>query len=242
MIHLVDHLFILMLFVVQPIHGAWEFNRYIKRVEAGEPADRIKLYRQTFILEWAAFLVLAVAWYLLGRPVGDLGYVAAGGTGFWAGAALVTAVSAYLLFAWRQSKQMTADQKESHRKSFGKLQHFMPQSDRDYRVFAALSVTAGIVEETVYRGFVLWYLLQLLPVWAAVIVSAIAFGLGHSYQGSGGVVRVTAIGLVFAALYILTGSIWVPIVGHILLDALQGLSIVEVLRKDERTSATQPAY
>ncbi len=93
-----------------------------------------------------------------------------------------------------------------------------------------------------YRGFVLWYLFQLMPVWAAVIVSAIAFGLGHSYQGSGGVVRVTALGLAFAALYILTGSIWVPIVGHILLDALQGLSIVEVLRKDERTSATQPAY
>jgi len=241
MIHLVDHLFIFVLFVVQPIHGAWEFSRYIKRVEAGEPADRTKLYRETFFLEWAAFLVLALAWYLLGRPVGDLGYVAPGGAWFWAGVALVAAVSAYLLFAWRQSKRMTADEKESYRASFGKLQYFMPQNDRDYRLFAVLSVTAGIVEETVYRGFVLWYLFQLMPVWAAVIVSAIAFGLGHSYQGSAGVVRVTAIGLVFAALYILTGSIWVPIVGHILFDALQGLSIVEIMRKDGRTSATQPA-
>jgi len=241
MIHLVDHLFIFMLFVVQPIHGAWEYRRYIKRVEAGEPANCVKLYRQTFFLEWAAFVVLAITWYLLGRPVGDLGYVAPGGAGFWAGAALVAAVSAYLLFAWRQSKRMTADEKETYRTSFGTLQYFMPQNDQEYRVFAALSVTAGIVEETVYRGFVLWYLFQLMPVWAAVIVSAIAFGLGHSYQGSAGVVRVTALGLVFAALYILTGSIWVPIIGHILLDALQGLSIVEIMRKDARSSATQPA-
>ncbi|MBT8098088.1 MAG: CPBP family intramembrane metalloprotease [Gammaproteobacteria bacterium] len=241
MIHLVDHLFILILFVVQPIHGAREFNQYVKRVEAGEPADRIKLYRQALIIEWVAFGVLALTWYLLGRPVADLGYVTPGGVGFWVGAAFIAAVSTYLLLSWRQSKHLTAKQKEPHIASFGKLQHFMPHSDQDYRHFAALSVTAGIVEETLYRGFVIWYLLQFMPAWAAVAVSAIAFGLGHSYQGTGGVLRVTAVGLVAGALYLLTGSIWVPIVGHILLDALQGLSIVEILRKDDRPSATQPA-
>ncbi len=241
MIHLVDHLFIFMLFVVQPIHGAQDFGRYLKRVEAGEPADRIKLYRETLLLEWVAFAVLVCAWYLLGRPIAYLGYVVPGGTGFWAGAAIVTAVSAYLLFAWRQSKQMSPEEKDTHIASFGNLRHFLPQSVRDLRLFTALSVTAGIVEETVYRGFVLWYLFQYMPAWAAILVSAIAFGLGHSYQGAGGVARVTVIGLVFGALYVYTGSIWVPIVGHILLDALQGLSFVEILRKDARPSATQPA-
>jgi membrane protease YdiL (CAAX protease family) len=42
-------------------------------------------------------------------------------------------------------------------------------------------------------------------------------------------------------LYIFTGSIWVPIVGHILLDALQGLSLFEILRKDAPPPSTQPA-
>ena len=241
MIHLVDHLFILILFLVQPIHGAWEFNRYVKRVEAGEAPDRIKLYRETLSIEWIAFAALAGAWYLLGRPIADLGYVAPGGVGFWAGAAFVAAFSAYLLLSWRQSKQLTNEDKEKHIVSFGKLQHFLPQGDREYRYFAALSTTAGIVEETLYRGFVLWYLFSYMPVWAAVIVSAIAFGLGHSYQGAGGVARVTAIGLVFGALYIFTGSIWVPIIGHILLDALQGLRFVEIFRKDPDASETQPA-
>jgi len=241
MIHLVDHLFIFMLFVVQPIHGARDFGKTLKRVEAGEPADRIKLYRETLSLEWVAFAVLACAWYLLGRPLADLGFVSPAGTGFWIGAAIVAAASAYLLFAWRQSMQMTTEEKGTHIASFGNLLHFLPQSGRDLRHFTALSITAGIVEETIYRGFVLWYLFQYMPAWAAVVVSAIGFGLGHSYQGAGGVARVTVLGLVFGALYIFTGSIWVPIVGHILLDALQGLSFVEILRKDAQPSSTQPA-
>ena len=239
--HFVDHLFIVLLFLVQPVHGAWDFSRYLKRIEAGQSANRIKLYKQTLALEWVAFAALAIAWYLLGRPIADLGFVAPGGVGFWVGAAMVAAVSAYLLVAWRQAMQLSAEEKETHIASFGKLRHFLPQNPRDYRMFAGLSVTAGIVEETIYRGFVLWYLFTYMPVWAAVLVSAIGFGLGHSYQGAGGVARVTAIGLVFGALYIVAGSIWVPIVGHILLDALQGLSFVEIFRKEPESPATQPA-
>ena len=239
--HFVDHLFIFLLFVVQPIFGAWDFNRYVKRVKAGEAPNRIKLYRETMALEWTAFVVLVSAWYLLGRPLADLGYVAPGGAGFWAGSAFVAAFSAYLLLSWRQAKQMTSEEKEGHIASFGKMQHFLPQNDKELRSITVVSITAGIVEETIYRGFVLWYLFTYMPVWAAVLVSAIAFGLGHSYQGKGGVARVKEIGLVFGALYIFTGSIWVPIVGHILLDALQALSIVEVFRKDTGSPATQPA-
>lgn len=239
--HIVDHLFIFLLFVVQPIHGAWAFNRYVKRVEAGKTPDRIKLYRETLALEWVAFAALAGTWYLLGRPPADLGFVAPGGAGFWAGSVFVAAFSAYLLLSWRQTKQLTSEDKEEHIASFGKLRHFLPQNDREYRSIALLSITAGIVEETVYRGFVLWYLFSYMPAWAAVLVSAIAFGLGHSYQGAGGIARVTAIGIVFGALYVFTGSIWVPIVGHILLDALQALSIVEIFRKDTGSPATQPA-
>ena len=236
MIHIVDHIFMFLLFVVQPIHGAWSFNRYIAGVEAGEPADRVKLYQQTHILEWVAFAVLAATWSLLGRPIAALGFVTAGGTAFWIGLALTAVASAFLLYAWRQSKLMTADEKARQRQTFGKLEHFLPRTDRELRFVFGLSVTAGIVEETIYRGFALWYLAQLMPLWAAVVASAVVFGLGHSYQGAGGVARVAAIGVVFGAFYVLTGSIWLPILAHILLDALQGLSIAEILREDGETT------
>lgn len=233
MIHIVDHIFMFLLFVVQPIHGTWEYNRYVERVKAGEPPNRVKFYRETFVLEWAAFVVLAATWYLLRRPVADLGFVAPGGMNFWIGVALLVIVSALLLYNWRLSKTYTPEQKAKEKQTFGKLVYILPHTDRDYRLFFGVSITAGIVEETIYRGFALWYLAQFMPIWAAILASSVVFGLGHSYQGASGMVRVTIIGAVFAAFYVFTGSIWLPILGHFLLDALQGLGILEVLREDD---------
>lgn len=250
MIQFVDHLFMILLFVVQPVHGFLSFKRYVARVEAGDPADRASLYRQTLVLEWTAFAVLAASWFALGRPVAELGYVAVSGSAFWIGAALIVIVSAVLVYNWHKSKSVTPEEKVRHIRAFGKLVHFLPHDNRDYRLFVGLSLTAGIVEETIYRGFAIWYLGQFMPVWAAILASSVAFGIGHSYQGPGGMVRVTLIGLVFGAFYVFTGSIWLPILAHFLLDALQGASIVEVLRDDDQSAAvsgdtlatkTQPA-
>ena len=72
----------------------------------------------------------------------------------------------------------------------------------------ALSITAGVVEEIVYRGFVLWYLANFMPLWAALLLSSVFFGLGHSYQGKSGALRTGLVGLVFAILYVMSGSIW----------------------------------
>lgn len=240
MISFIDHAFMVLLFVVQPVHGARAYRRYIKRIEGGRRPDRIKLYRETIVLEWVALAVLAGTWVYLSRPVSDLGFVTPGGSGFWISAAFVAAISAYLLFSWRQSRSFAPEEKKKHIQSFGNLRYFLPANAEHYRYFFVTSVTAGIVEEIVYRGFVIWYLVQFMPVWAAVIVSSVAFGLGHSYQGTGGVVRVTIIGVVFGALFVFSGSIWVPIVGHFLLDALQGLTMVEILRDDGANVANEP--
>ncbi|MDH3350318.1 MAG: CPBP family intramembrane metalloprotease [Gammaproteobacteria bacterium] len=237
MIQLVDHLFILLLFVVQPLVGAWSYRRYVARVEAGEPSNRIRLYRQDLILEWVALGVLAIAWYLLGRPVAALGFVAPGGTGFWIGAGVLVLVTAYLITQWRSTASMSDEQKAKHKESFGNLVHFMPQTDRDYRHFVGLSITAGIVEEILYRGFVFWYLLMLMPVWAAIIVSAVVFGLAHSYQGAAGVARVTLVGIAFGIFYVVTGSIWLPMLAHAVLDILQGASVVRIMRGDDDAAA-----
>ena len=236
---LVDHLFIILLFVVQPIHGAWAYRRYLEKIAAGEPEDRVKLYRQTAILEWVALAALAAAWWFYGRPASDLGMVAATETGFWVGCALLVLATVFLIYSWQRAKSATANDRAQQIETLGKLVHFLPQTDREYRTFFGLSITAGIVEEVIYRGFVFWYLAQLMPLWAVVGLSSIVFGLGHSYQGIAGVVRVTLIGLAFGAFYLLTGSIWLPIIAHAVLDILQGAAIVELLRDREDPDAAE---
>lgn len=240
--HIVDHIFILMLFVVQPIYGAYSFKRYLQRVAAGEPANRVRLYQQTLALEWAAFAVVACAWYLLGRPAAALGFVASSGTQVTAGLGVLAVLTAYLLYAWHVTKRFSDERKASEINKLGGLVHFLPHDDREYRHFVGVSVTAGIVEEFLYRGFTFWYLSHFLSLWAVVVLSSIAFGLGHSYQGAGGVVRVTLIGIGFGVFYVLTGSIWLAMLAHAVLDIIQGAGILEVLgSKRPNPRSTVPA-
>lgn len=235
---LVDHLFVFLLFVVQPIHGAYAYRQYIRKLNTGE-TDRVRLYRETFAGEWIAFAVLVGTWLYLDRSFAELGFVAPGGRDFWIGVALLVAVCGFLVYSWLRAVAMTDNDKTRQRESFGDLAHFMPQSNREYRSFFGLSITAGIVEETIYRGFVFWYLAQLMPLWAVVLVSSLAFGLGHSYQGAGGIVRVTLIGIAAGALYLYSGSIWLPIVAHALLDILQGAMTLEILRNHKSHSGNR---
>jgi len=229
--HIVDHIFVLLLFVVQPIHGAITYRRYVARIEAGEPSDRVRLYKQTLALEWTALAVLATTWHFLGRPAADLGFMPIGGNNFLIGSVILIIATAFLAYQWRSARSASDADIAQQKEAFGTLIHFLPQTDRDYRHFVGVSVTAGIVEEVLYRGFAIWYLAQLMPVWAAIVVSSVAFGLGHSYQGAGGVARVTLIGLAFGAFYIFTGSIWLPILAHAILDILQGTTILELMRR-----------
>ena len=215
---LFDHFLILVLFVVQPIHGWLHFQRYLKKIAAGEPADRLKLYRETHVYEWVFLTVLLAGFFSLSRDPGMLGFVSAGGTGFWICAALIAVASIAMILSTKSSRQLSQSERDKQRASFGDLGHFLPQDDRDLASFYRVSVTAGVVEEIVFRGFVLWYLSFFMALWPAVLVSSVAFGLAHSYQGFSGIVRTGLIGLAFGALFVFSGSIWLPIVGHILVD------------------------
>ena len=235
---LFDHFLILVLFVVQPIHGWLNFRRYLKKIAAGEPADRPKLYRETQVFEWGFLAVLLAGFFGLSRDLGALGFVGVGGTGFWICAALIAVGSIALILSTKAGRQLSQSERDKQRVAFGDLGHFLPQDDRDLASFYRVSVTAGIVEEIVFRGFVLWYLTFFMALWPAVLVSSVAFGLGHSYQGFSGIIRTGLVGLAFGALFVFSGSIWLPIVGHILVDVLQGRQLREIYRDvDEPATA-----
>jgi len=53
----------------------------------------------------------------------------------------------------------------------------------------------------------------------------------HSYQGLANIPRVAMIGAVFSGLYLLTGSLWLPIILHAAVDLLQGRLAYDVMRR-----------
>src|SRR5439155_8645083 len=61
--------------------------------------------------------------------------------------------------------------------------------------FLPLSVTAGICEEWLFRGVITTVLTPVLRLPLAVLACNLAFGLAHSYQGKGGIVKSGVLGL-----------------------------------------------
>ncbi|MDB4950568.1 MAG: hypothetical protein JWM27_3217 [Gemmatimonadetes bacterium] len=99
---------------------------------------------------------------------------------------------------------------------------FLPRTRRERWWFAAVCVTVGVCEEIIFRGFLIRYFGSLpfvhVGLAGAVLLSAAIFGMDHGYQGWKGILGTFVLALVMTALFFVTGSLWVPIVVHALLD------------------------
>ena len=97
----------------------------------------------------------------------------------------------------------------------------LPKTSRERWLFLAVSITAGCTEELIFRGFMIHVLVAWLPggVLFAMLVASLAFGLAHAGQGPVGAALTGFIGLVLCVLYASSGTLLVPIVVHVLIDA-----------------------
>jgi membrane protease YdiL (CAAX protease family) len=104
-------------------------------------------------------------------------------------------------------------------------ERILPQSTVELLPYLALAITAGICEEFLYRGFGMAVLSRLgLQAWTVVLLSAILFGLAHSYQGRGGVVMTLLIGLALGASRIAYDSLVPAILWHTAVDVVAGIA------------------
>ncbi|WP_312491137.1 CPBP family intramembrane glutamic endopeptidase [Sphingomonas sp.] len=115
------------------------------------------------------------------------------------------------------------------RKPLGNISALLPRDRREVKYAAGLSIMAGVTEEAFFRLY-LPLLVAMATGQAAIgfIASLILFGAMHRYQGWVGVVATTALGAVMTGLYLMTGSLWVVMLVHVLVD-LNGLVVTPVL-------------
>jgi membrane protease YdiL (CAAX protease family) len=88
-------------------------------------------------------------------------------------------------------------------------------------------VVAPVCEEIFFRGFLLPGLARAMPVWVALVTSALVFGLAHADLGS--FVPLVVIGLVVGVLRWRTGSLWPGIALHALNNAVAAVYILSVV-------------
>jgi membrane protease YdiL (CAAX protease family) len=82
---------------------------------------------------------------------------------------------------------------------------------------ALVAALAGLGEEALFRGVVQTALLARLPVWAAIAVTAVAFGLAHALTVTYAVLA-GLVGGYLGWLHVASGNLLVPILAHALYD------------------------
>lgn len=84
--------------------------------------------------------------------------------------------------------------------------------------FLTLIVIAPLAEEILFRGFLYGKLRRRLPIWVAMLVTSLLFGLVHGQWNVG--VDVFALSLVLCGLRETTGSIWAGVLLHMLKNSV----------------------
>jgi membrane protease YdiL (CAAX protease family) len=219
---LFDHALVAVLVVVFPLRAARAGVRRLRHAPpAQQPRLRTRIYGEAMVLQWSFVLLLFALWYALGRTWEALGLAARLGPGFLAMMALVAGL---LVAATLQVRRALLDDAALERtlERVRHLEALMPHGPGERAAFGRLALTAGVCEELLYRGFLLWYLGAWMSPWVAALVASAAFGIGHAYQGWRGVLGTAAAGLMFCALYLVSGSLVPGMLAHAAVDLHAG--------------------
>ena len=169
------------------------------------------------IFLWLMLGVVALVMRARGGRLADLGFNRRGAVAGWIAAAIVCALQSAMFIV-------------------GPIGHAPWLSDWSaLRIASAVmvAVSAGVCEETIFRGFIMTQAKQAgLPLWAQILASALLFGAAHAGWGFleghanlpaviGAMVSTAILGGMLAVAYALARrSLWPVIVAHGLIDLI----------------------
>jgi membrane protease YdiL (CAAX protease family) len=215
---LCQHVLALFLFVGVPVWDIFE-TRALKT--STNPRRKVLSYQRILFVLWTAAIV---AWITLRSSVfftWPAGREAAqqkiGGAFAWGFAIAFAAGCLLQVLLTHRSARL----RDKTLKAFKALAFILPVTREERAWFALVSITAGICEEVLYRGFLIRYLSNgpwHAGLWIALAVASISFGLAHGYQGLPGIIGTALLGAVMAVIFLATGSLWLPMALHAMID------------------------
>jgi len=215
---------ILLGFLVFALPG-WQVykGRSLKlRLEKEGNLNRQKLYNKSTFSLLGLTLFAITFWYFLGfgwenfkSPTGknnfEMGWIA------------FAAITSAGFILWNLFLIKNQSNPKIILNKFGKILNFLPQSMREFQLYILLSITAGITEEILFRGILIFLLSKWLGVYLAAALALIPFGLSHTYQGKKGILRTGLIGLFLTLIYLISGSLIPAMIFHAGLNIGTGL-------------------
>ena len=198
----------LILLIAIPVEALWRTRR------DRPPKTRLARYQTTIMRAAILMGLLLLAAYTENVSAAELGL----GLKLDTAGLIGLGVAAIVCLGLGISTAMAKPTKQGLRSSETDI--LKPEDWRERGYFVGFVLVIGFAWELLYRGFLLWWLVPLVGVSVAVLLSGISYGLAHGWknsrQGLGSIVSA----LLFATGYALTGSLWWLIIIHIALPVV----------------------
>ena len=209
--------------------AVWAFlgNILADQLSAAVNPQRVRFYAVTLLFEWFLFvfvvagvrrsgastlIVLGNHWHSVRQVLQDFGIAAA----FWIVSAIFLSILVWLLDSTALSRN---------------VQFILPHGTAELTIWIALSVTAGICEETVFRGYLQRQFIALTKsVPSGILLSAAVFGGAHAYQGFRLVALISLYGAMFGILAHWRKSVRPGMIAHAWQDSLNGVTAILMSR------------
>ena len=190
----------------------------VGQMGAAENVDRVHLYERTMLFQLLMFGLVLLGVWMSGSPLvtvlGDRwrsirGVFRDAGIGV---AFLIVPIILGAIFSGHGGPPDRA------------VQFLFPHRGMEIALWILLSVTAGICEEAIYRGYLQRQFTALTKnVSLGIILSAAVFGMSHAYQGLGHAMQIGVLGAMSGILAHWRKSVRPGMIAHALQDIMGGL-------------------
>jgi uncharacterized protein len=188
---------LLLILLVITLFGMWSQHRNSSGTAiASGHSGVVPLYVSLILMEWALFAFVRFGLRRGGTAIGE---VVGEKWSNWNKLVRDVAVAIPFWIVWEAAGRFThfvlgPDQSK-------KIDILLPQTVLEILLWVGVSVSAGICEEIVYRGYLQRQFLALTgSPFIAVLAQGVIFGVGHAYQGAKQVVVITVLGLLYGLL------------------------------------------
>jgi uncharacterized protein len=181
--------------------------------------DRIRMYERTILTEWVVFAFVVLGVWLAGSPLATVV-----GERWRSLRDVLRDVGIGVAFSIVSTILLSVLDPRGHGSQDRAVRFLLPHGQVEIMLWIALSITAGICEETLYRGYLQRQFMAFTnntP--AGILLAGAAFGLAHSYQGLHWAVVIGIEGVLLGALAYWRKSVRPGMIAHAWKDALAPL-------------------
>jgi membrane protease YdiL (CAAX protease family) len=213
-----------------PFHGLLAYRRLAAAADPIPTRTKLRLYATIIVMEWTLVALTAVIAHRHGLTLRDLGQTL--GNHRLSLAVTVVGLVGLLALTAFNTGQIRKATPEDLFATVRRARKFVPVGSVEIAVFAVVSVTAGICEEILYRGWLVSFLGAASgSIWIGMVAAAVLFGFGHAYQGRAGIIGTGILGILFGAMFVLVRSLVPGEVIHAAIDLVNGILAGRVVKR-----------